>query len=148
MSNSEWRSRDFKRHRRTEDGFASQVIAALLDSASRQQIDVAAENLAEILPHVHHVEQRPRRRRIERHQHIHIAVRPKLLRPRDAPEQRELRHLPLPAELPEALLRNLDRDHAAVPWHFLYFFPEPHGQDRKSTRLNSSHLVISYAVFC
>src|SRR5256885_7429249 len=25
--------------------------------------------------------------------------------------------------------------------------PEPHG-DRKSTRLNSSHLVISYAVFC
>src|SRR5256885_5888346 len=24
----------------------------------------------------------------------------------------------------------------------------PHAQDRKSTRLNSSHLVISYAVFC
>src|SRR5438034_6091268 len=24
----------------------------------------------------------------------------------------------------------------------------PHGQDRKSTRLNSSHTVISYAVFC
>src|SRR2546426_2872200 len=24
----------------------------------------------------------------------------------------------------------------------------PHGRDRKSTRLNSSHLVISYAVFC
>src|SRR3989454_5984100 len=26
--------------------------------------------------------------------------------------------------------------------------PEPEGTDRKSTRLNSSHLVISYAVFC
>src|SRR2546426_8139528 len=26
--------------------------------------------------------------------------------------------------------------------------PEEHGVDRKSTRLNSSHLVISYAVFC
>src|SRR2546426_3649192 len=26
--------------------------------------------------------------------------------------------------------------------------PPVHGQDRKSTRLNSSHLVISYAVFC
>src|SRR5256885_7286733 len=26
--------------------------------------------------------------------------------------------------------------------------PELHGVDRKSTRLNSSHLVISYAVFC
>src|SRR2546426_9216828 len=25
---------------------------------------------------------------------------------------------------------------------------EPHPRDRKSTRLNSSHLVISYAVFC
>src|SRR2546426_7820516 len=25
---------------------------------------------------------------------------------------------------------------------------EPPGEDRKSTRLNSSHLVISYAVFC
>src|SRR5688500_19749333 len=26
--------------------------------------------------------------------------------------------------------------------------PGPAGEDRKSTRLNSSHLVISYAVFC
>src|SRR5256885_16376377 len=26
--------------------------------------------------------------------------------------------------------------------------PRHHGGDRKSTRLNSSHLVISYAVFC
>src|SRR5256885_9400240 len=26
--------------------------------------------------------------------------------------------------------------------------PDDKGQDRKSTRLNSSHLVISYAVFC
>src|SRR2546426_5678758 len=26
--------------------------------------------------------------------------------------------------------------------------PGPNGRDRKSTRLNSSHLVISYAVFC
>src|SRR2546426_7176726 len=26
--------------------------------------------------------------------------------------------------------------------------PEPEPRDRKSTRLNSSHLVISYAVFC
>src|SRR5438034_8461771 len=28
------------------------------------------------------------------------------------------------------------------------FLPEPVVQDRKSTRLNSSHTVISYAVFC
>src|SRR5690625_6530725 len=26
--------------------------------------------------------------------------------------------------------------------------PAPHGLDRKSTRLNSSHVAISYAVFC
>src|SRR2546422_6413969 len=33
----------------------------------------------------------------------------------------------------------------------LHFFPRPRnpaGQDRKSTRLNSSHGYISYAVFC
>src|SRR2546426_2699318 len=29
-----------------------------------------------------------------------------------------------------------------------YRMPGPNGLDRKSTRLNSSHLVISYAVFC
>src|SRR5256885_10048204 len=29
-----------------------------------------------------------------------------------------------------------------------YFVPGNAGGDRKSTRLNSSHLVISYAVFC
>src|SRR5258708_29819984 len=32
--------------------------------------------------------------------------------------------------------------HAAVRWH------EPSRTDRKSTRLNSSHQIISYAVFC
>src|SRR5256885_7176550 len=30
----------------------------------------------------------------------------------------------------------------------LYKLLRPRSQDRKSTRLNSSHLVISYAVFC
>src|SRR5258708_27232673 len=30
---------------------------------------------------------------------------------------------------------------------FLFAFPREH-QDRKSTRLNSSHQIISYAVFC
>src|SRR5262245_62515767 len=36
--------------------------------------------------------------------------------------------------------------------HYGYVFPStekhPRGADRKSTRLNSSHLGISYAVFC
>src|SRR5256885_3801241 len=30
----------------------------------------------------------------------------------------------------------------------IYNFRDLRGEDRKSTRLNSSHLVISYAVFC
>src|SRR5258708_27629440 len=29
-----------------------------------------------------------------------------------------------------------------------YFAPSQWGEDRKSTRLNSSHQIISYAVFC
>src|SRR2546426_8988541 len=36
---------------------------------------------------------------------------------------------------------------AGVPIHTKHGEPRP-GEDRKSTRLNSSHLVISYAVFC
>src|SRR5205807_10500661 len=35
-----------------------------------------------------------------------------------------------------------DHRHGSVQAH------RGHGEDRKSTRLNSSHLVISYAVFC
>src|SRR5205807_8989379 len=34
------------------------------------------------------------------------------------------------------------------PYHFLNLGGPVPGKDRKSTRLNSSHLVISYAVFC
>src|SRR5256885_3252690 len=37
-------------------------------------------------------------------------------------------------------------EHNAVVWNRLKQSPVP--ADRKSTRLNSSHLVISYAVFC
>src|SRR2546426_8974427 len=35
-----------------------------------------------------------------------------------------------------------------VPVVNIYMGPSAQRQDRKSTRLNSSHLVISYAVFC
>src|SRR5256885_13279983 len=34
------------------------------------------------------------------------------------------------------------------PWYWAHPWWNPSGLDRKSTRLNSSHLVISYAVFC
>src|SRR5437588_5135914 len=44
-----------------------------------------------------------------------------------------------------------DREPGADPDAAPYPTPEPRGpgsEDRKSTRLNSSHTVISYAVFC
>src|SRR5258708_24886972 len=47
-----------------------------------------------------------------------------------------------------------DREHLRqVMWNLLrnavrYARPEPQIPDRKSTRLNSSHQIISYAVFC
>src|SRR2546427_3810909 len=43
-----------------------------------------------------------------------------------------------PRELPVGLAREADREHQ----------PERGHEDRKSTRLNSSHSQISYAVFC
>src|SRR2546426_9232023 len=39
-------------------------------------------------------------------------------------------------------------DAHALPVHFSHGANRRAGRDRKSTRLNSSHLVISYAVFC
>src|SRR5256885_4115312 len=60
-------------------------------------------------------------------------------------------HAREPEALPERL--HLGRDHAQVLGHDgqrteggAQRFEQ--GRDRKSTRLNSSHLVISYAVFC
>src|SRR5258708_8596286 len=35
-----------------------------------------------------------------------------------------------------------------LPWPRLTFAGRLRGEDRKSTRLNSSHQIISYAVFC
>src|SRR3712207_7736080 len=41
-------------------------------------------------------------------------------------------------------------DFGAIEWESLplHFFTPENGKDRKSTRLNSSHANISYAVFC
>src|SRR5256885_8762889 len=59
---------------------------------------------------------------------------------------------PDPFRLVQRLLQRhvpVDRPGDAPVLDALRHLPElPGGQDRKSTRLNSSHLVISYAVFC
>src|SRR5689334_24018312 len=41
-----------------------------------------------------------------------------------------------------------ERRHPWDAWRRTQVAPEPTPQDRKSTRLNSSHSSISYAVFC
>src|SRR2546426_5701904 len=57
------------------------------------------------------------------------------------------------------LFRSIESDLAPLPIWMAALMPDPAGtatpeaplvvtEDRKSTRLNSSHLVISYAVFC
>src|SRR5204863_3425786 len=52
--------------------------------------------------------------------------------------------------LPISVIAELDvlATFAVVAKRFGYTRPEPLRQDRKSTRLNSSHVEISYAVFC
>src|SRR5258708_14024371 len=41
----------------------------------------------------------------------------------------------------------VNKNHGPVKWEFVNVAELPF-QDRKSTRLNSSHQIISYAVFC
>src|SRR2546426_6904583 len=52
---------------------------------------------------------------------------------------------PLIAQVPK---NNLDVHHTASRTSVASSMETKSDQDRKSTRLNSSHLVISYAVFC
>src|SRR5256885_10917832 len=52
--------------------------------------------------------------------------------------------LPIPGNLANSLTAFSSREDENCIGHKFTFF----GPDRKSTRLNSSHLVISYAVFC
>src|SRR2546427_4432595 len=51
-----------------------------------------------------------------------------------------------PSGIGRRLQTSADDENSATPGRF--FLPIPAGVDRKSTRLNSSHSQISYAVFC
>src|SRR5207244_9271610 len=44
--------------------------------------------------------------------------------------------------------RNGALSHGPIKHHGTVLFPSEYAIDRKSTRLNSSHQIISYAVFC
>src|SRR5207249_9633768 len=63
----------------------------------------------------------------------------------------DARHLVRAAVLGDARHERLQlhvRDGGLIQPHFAIDHLAPHGADRKSTRLNSSHISISYAVFC
>src|SRR5256885_11934706 len=67
------------------------------------------------------------------------------------PATTEIYPLSLPDALPISPQRPHRLHHAVIRTHHLIVVGEVVGavrRDRKSTRLNSSHLVISYAVFC
>src|SRR5690348_17464494 len=70
------------------------------------------------------------------------------LRNREGMDVRVGNHLPLRGgqRVEEALGHWLIANHAAYKGHV--YFEQLHPLDRKSTRLNSSHPSISYAVFC
>src|SRR3989449_5470507 len=70
-------------------------------------------------------------------------------RPRLMPVRRRRRRQPTPGDLPrETQAVEPQRVVFAEPGRKHVGFPGTRGQDRKSTRLNSSHGYISYAVFC
>src|SRR2546426_8259780 len=58
------------------------------------------------------------------------------------------RPLQTPLERPHHAIGGPERQTIFPVKHPAAIFLTQHGRDRKSTRLNSSHLVISYAVFC
>src|SRR5574343_92759 len=60
----------------------------------------------------------------------------------------EIYTLSLHDALPISLLLRCGAFPDAYHWHFRRFAAERFPKDRKSTRLNSSHITISYAVFC
>src|SRR5437667_6537539 len=57
-------------------------------------------------------------------------------------------HDALPISIDQRPLRPLDRQPGAVPFRRCAPRRLSSYRDRKSTRLNSSHITISYAVFC
>src|SRR5437870_10618303 len=66
----------------------------------------------------------------------------------ELPKRYKVKHIP-PDRKPDQMFFNGELDAIMVPSLFPALFnPPSHIRDRKSTRLNSSHVAISYAVFC
>src|SRR5258708_2643247 len=101
--------RNVKHHRRAEDRGFEDAIPASLDAGTLAQIDRPSEYLSQLLLHMDQAEQRPRSALFERHNHIHIALRPEVVA-HDAAEKRKLCDLPLAAEVAKFFFVVVDRD--------------------------------------
>src|SRR6266446_3493328 len=111
-----------------------------LDNISESVLPVIEANRAELVTSDHELNDHIRLTPTPGHTPDHFAVCAGR-RGDQAVFTGDLIHSPIQARYPELVMRvDTDRDQAvATRRRFL---------DRKSTRLNSSHLVISYAVFC
>src|ERR1700682_5030140 len=68
------------------------------DCIALDQIHLPAEHLLKLVLHVQNIEQTPRRLGIERHENVHVAVFPELLRAHHRPKERELDDPPFSSE--------------------------------------------------
>jgi hypothetical protein len=81
---------------RVQDGTPAERIPQTL---LLNQIDIAAKQGDQLVAHLHQMGKIPFGRRLETHQHVHVAMRAKV-RAQDGPEQRELLDPPAAAESP------------------------------------------------
>src|SRR5205807_8971801 len=78
--------------------------------------------------------------------HVHPPGEPEVTHPVDDPEVEHLRDVALLFR--HSGLGNAEAGRSGATMHVRSRAERLDQRDRKSTRLNSSHLVISYAVFC
>ena len=94
-------------HSRAEDGLPANVVLAALDALTAHKINLPPEKRLQLTLHGHMIKQTPIRVKREGHQHVQIAVRPKVLA-QDLTEQGELRRLPTTTELRNGLSRHFE----------------------------------------
>jgi len=77
ISSRKSRSGDIEAHRRTQDCLAAKAIEASFNRRTREQIDVTAEDLPQLILHVDVIEEAPTRIWSKRDEHVHRVAEPK-----------------------------------------------------------------------
>src|SRR2546426_9284363 len=137
-----------RRHTRLQGDWSSDVCSSDLlqgpELLLRQQLFLAERRLAGVGHHVA-LEVQDFLEVLE----VHIQQRADAAR--DTLQEPDVRHRRRQLDMPHALPPHLGLNHfdaALITDDAAVLHPLVLAADRKSTRLNSSHLVISYAVFC